>query len=206
MLTRTLAVFIFVAGIATISSAQDNTPSVKVGDHLFVTMTGDLAKEYYRLSFPQPGQPQTNNISIETSATIAQELGGKRYRIEFFNQTQAEDKPLCLVTFSTVIDASQLKTEVTQAQPEKIWTNIDDGHFRQKALAINSGALSSTQLSPAKMPIFRSPAGIVDVLLRSPADIVDIKFTKQEQILRLTLSDLKGVTLRSWKLDEEVSK
>lgn len=156
---RTFACFMFVVGITTNLFAGENTPTV--GDQIFVTMTGDVAKEYHRLTSSEKDQQPKSGLSIGTSATIAQELKGGRYRIEHVSPIQAKGKPPRLVTFSTVIDASQLKTETT----------------------------------PKNTPVYSSPADT------GPATV-----TQQEQkSLRLDLSELKDVKLRSWKLDEEVA-
>jgi hypothetical protein len=66
---RTFACSIFVVGITTNLFARENTPTV--GDQIFVTMTGDVAKEFHRLTSSEKDEQPKSGLSIHTSATIA---------------------------------------------------------------------------------------------------------------------------------------
>lgn len=161
MLLRTLAAFSVISLATTSSPAEERMVTAKVGDTVLVSMTGDVAKEYVRLNHGVNGvQIEADKIILETTAVVAQRLDDGCFRIDHFSQTQVKGKPLCLVTFSTVVNAAQIKME----------------------------------LVPEDTPVFSAPS-----------EVVKAKFTTAGQInFRLSLSTVKGVTLRSWKLDEEV--
>jgi hypothetical protein len=178
MLLRTLVAFFVVALAATVSPAEERPVTAKVGDTVIVSMTGDVAKEYVRLN--HRASIEAKEVNVETTAVIAQKLDDGRFRIEHFSQTQEKGKPPCLVSFSTIIDAAQIERVI--GVEFIIDHGIDEVHGKNVEFVPEDTAVSS-----------------------SPSEVVKVKFTEAVRInFRVSLSNVEGVTLRSWKLDEEV--
>lgn len=137
----------------------------KAGDHLFLRMTGDVAKEYARLTgaFPENGAPA--GLEIETSATVTQALADRPIRIEHTSHIIRDGKRVRLVTLTGKIDRKEVTTEVT----------------------------------PKGTPVYASPEDYE----KGSKPTATNKDTKS---LRLQLSNLKGLRLRSWALTEEIGE
>jgi hypothetical protein len=165
MLLKPLGTCVLALGFAANLLAEPPLPVPKVGDQVSITMTGDLANEFQRcITGSQQDQPSVSGLSIQTTGTITQALDGGRFRIDNFSPVQAKEKPIRLVTFSTIVAAPTLKTS----------------------------------LIPTPAIVFASPA--------SPPVVVPAKSRQEQKNVQLHLSELKGVKIRTWKLDEEIDK
>jgi len=163
MLARLLAVLASLTGIVTIAYAEETKPAVRIGGEVNLTMTEELAHQYRRLILVRFGQGSSlPNLTIETSAIVAQRLDDRHYRIEHWAPIVEEGKPPRMLTLSAIVKESQLQPAVTKA----------------------------------RTPVYDSPASTAKPRLT----------TEDHHGLRLNLSELHGVTLRTWKLDEEVAK
>ena len=109
MMSRAIVAVALVMIAPAILMAADRTPTIGVGDQVLITMRGDLAKAYRRLSDSR----QVDDQPIEVAGAITQDCGDGRYRIENHCRIQNDSKPPILVSLSTTIDASQLKTQVS---------------------------------------------------------------------------------------------
>jgi hypothetical protein len=155
---RALAALTLVVVIGNGLLAQQNDATAKVGDHLFIQMTGDLAKEYAQRSGSLRINEVPDGLQIETSATIAQKLNDGRIRIEHTSHLNREGGTTRLVTLTATVDPTNITTDVT----------------------------------PKGTPVFASPGA------------KGKRTTEDTKTLRLKLSDLKGLKLRTWTLSEEI--
>lgn len=118
MVLRTLAAFVLVILLIKelpaqqVRSQQIDT-AAKVGDHLVLRMTGDLAKEYAKCRGEYSDGKFPSGLQIDTIATIEQELDGGQIRIEHSMPVRENGAKTRLVTLSAVIDSSTLKTSTT---------------------------------------------------------------------------------------------
>lgn len=159
MLMRTLAALAVLAVIGKGSLfAQQNT-STKVGEHIVIQMTGDLAVEYAKCTGSISKDKVPPGLEISTTATIAQKLKDGRIRVEHTSHIVRTGEPLRLVTLTGIVDSTELTTDIT----------------------------------PKGTEVFASP-GAKPTLK-----------TTETHTLRLTLSDLKGLKLRTWTLAEELA-
>ncbi len=107
MLMRTLAALAALAVIGNGSIfAQQNT-STKVGDHLVIQMTGDLAVEYAKRTGSINKDKVPPGLEISTTATIAQKLENGRIRVEHTLHIVRDGEPVRLVTLTATVDSSK---------------------------------------------------------------------------------------------------
>jgi len=165
MMARVLAVFLVVAvfGNGPLFSQED--ASAKVGDLLFVRMTGDLAKEYAQRSGSLRENEAPAGLEISTSATIAQTLDNGRIRIEHWSQIKRDGKQDRLLTLTAIVDRTKITTDVTRKGT----------------------------------PVYASPAAHKNGAKPSLT-------TEDANVLRLQLSDLTGLKLRTWTLESEIGE
>jgi hypothetical protein len=93
--------------------AQQTAASTKVGDLLFVRMTGDLAKQYARSTGGLKDIEVPGGLEIETTATVAQQFGDGRVRIEHSRICKRKGNPDALITMTATVDSSALTADVT---------------------------------------------------------------------------------------------
>ena len=165
MLVRTLAALVVVAVFGNGLFAHGDNASVKVGDHLFIRMTGDLAKEYARRTGLLRDNEAPDDVKVEISATIAQKLDNGRIRIEDSSFIKRDGKQDRLITLTATVDRTKVTTDVT----------------------------------PKGTPIYASPAAHKNGTKPTLT-------TEDTNVLRLHLSDLKGLKLRTWTLAEEIGE
>lgn len=158
MVIRILAALALVLAIGNGLFAQQNHSTAKVGDHLTIQMTGDLAKEYAQRTGSLRGNGAPDGLQIETSATIAQQLNDGRIRIEHTSHLNREGGTTRLVTLTATVDPTRITTAVT----------------------------------PKGTPVYAFPGA-------------EPKLTSEvTKTLRLKLSNLHGLKLRTWTLSEEI--
>ena len=163
MLFRTLAALVVFAVIGNRLPAQEDNVTINAGDQLVISMTGDLAKEYARLTCSQRGVVQSEGLQVQMFATIVQKLDRGRYRIEYSSHIiKVDGNPSRLVTLAAVVDATQIKSEAI----------------------------------PRNTPTYSSPADI-------QKGVKPTLTQKDQKLLRVDLSDLKNLKLRTWTLAEE---
>ncbi len=75
-------------------------------------MTGDLAKEYARRTGSPTGDAP-DGLAIETIATIEQQVGDGRIRIEHSSPINTDGKLVRLLTLTATVDSTTVTTEVT---------------------------------------------------------------------------------------------
>lgn len=160
MVARLLAAFTLVIAIGNELCAQQDQVEVQVGDHLAITLTGDLAKEYAQRTGLLPDGEASDGIQIETTATIAQELDDGRIRIEHTSHVNRNGEQARLVTLTATVDPAKITSAVT----------------------------------PKGTRIFASPGS------------KPILTSEEMRTLRLQLSDLKGLHLRTWTLSDEIGE
>ncbi len=165
MIVRNLIVLAAVIVFSNGLLAQQHDTPIKTGDHIFIRMTGELAKEYARLTDSPRNDGETSGYSIETSATIVQNLDDGRIRIERSVPLKRAGKPDRYLTLTATVDKEKLKTDVTP-----------------------KGAASYA--SPAEYKNGAQPK----------------LTTEDSKSLRLELSELKGLKLRTWTLAEEIGE
>lgn len=163
MLARTLAALAVVAVIENGLWAQQRDDAAKVGDHLVIRMTGDLAKQYTRCTGSLQENEAPAGLAIETIATIAQKLDDGRIRIEHSSRIKGNGNQARLVTLTATIDSAKVTTDVT----------------------------------PKGTPIYASPAA-------HKSGTKPAMTSEDTKILRLQLSELKGLKLCMWTLAEEI--
>ena len=94
--------------------AQENAPPAKVGGHLIIEMTGELAKEYSRRS-RGIDRPVSDAVHVSTSATIAQKRPDGKFRIEHSSPINRDGQPPRLITLTAFVDPAAIKSTVTPA-------------------------------------------------------------------------------------------
>jgi hypothetical protein len=107
---RAFAALVVISSIGCDLFAQQKKTTPGVGDHLVITMTGDLAKEYAR-RIGSRGQ-DLPGLEIETTATIAQQFGDGRVRIEHSSPVSRDGKLTRLVTLTGIVDSTKVETTV----------------------------------------------------------------------------------------------
>lgn len=158
MVLRILAALTLILGIGNGLYAQQSHATAKVGDHLAIRMTGDLAKEYAQRTGSLRGNQAPTGFQIEISATIAQHLTDGRIRIEHTSHINRDGGTTRLVALTATVDPTKITKDIT----------------------------------PKGAPVYASPGA-------EPKLTTEITKT-----LRLKLSDLKGLKLRTWTLSEEI--
>jgi len=154
MLVRTLTALVVVTVVGNSLFAHEDDTSANVGDHLFIRMTGDLAKEYSRHTGLLRNNEAPAGLRIEISATIVRELDNGRIRIEHSSLIKRDGKQARLITLTA-------------------------------------------EITPKGTPIYASPAA-------HKKGTKPKLTTRDSNMLRLQLSDLKGLKLRTWTLAEEI--
>ena len=164
MLARTLAALTALAVLGNGPLfAQQHVTSAKVGDHLVIRMTGDLAREYAQRTGSLGETKAPAGLEIETHATIAQTLDNGRIRIEHSSHIKHDSKQDRLVTLTATVDRTKLTTNATRKGT----------------------------------PVYASPA--------AHRNGTKPRLTTEDtKMLRLQLSELKGLKLRTWTLAEEI--
>jgi hypothetical protein len=140
--------------------AQQNDDTARIGGHLAVRMTGDLAKEFAQRTGLLGKNDAPDGLQIETIATIEQQLDDGRVRIEHSSHVNREGKTSRLVTLTGTVDPTAITTDITPKG-------------------------TSVYASPRAKPVLT---------------------TEETKMLRLKLSDLKGLKLRTWTLFEEIGE
>jgi hypothetical protein len=107
---RAFAALVVISSIGCELFAQQKDTIPRVGDHVVIKMTGDLAKEYARRTGSLAQFPL--GLEIETTATIAQQFGDGRVRIEHSSHVRREGKLTRLVTLTGIIDSTKVETNV----------------------------------------------------------------------------------------------
>ena len=145
--------------------AHEVGAAAKAGDHVFLRMTGDVAREYARLTgtIPENGVPA--GLEIETTATITQVLEDGQLRIEHSSNVIQNGRRARLITLTGTVDRDEVVTDVTP-KGTPVYSSPEDHNKGSKPTATNKDAKS----------------------------------------LRLQLSGLKGLRLRSWSLVEEIGE
>lgn len=96
-----------------IESTRANDAELKVGDHLDLHLTGDLAKEYaHRTGSPIPADPRAR-LQIQVSAVIAQELDDGRLRIEHTSRMLREGEDIRRVTLTAIVGRQEIAEIIT---------------------------------------------------------------------------------------------
>jgi hypothetical protein len=176
MVIRTFTGFVLGVILAKELSAQQPDLSSKVGTHVVITMTGELAKEYAKRTGSYTDGKFPAGLQIQTIAVIDHVTEDGKLRIEHTanvwakevtknggsdpQSTRQKDSPTQLLTLTGTIDPRRMKTEVTPV-----------------------GTLIS------KDPISKP----------EPSNVESRTFT-------LELPDLKGLKLRTWTLVEETGE
>jgi len=147
---RTLTALVVVAVMGNGLFAQEGNPSAKVGDHLFIRMTGDLAKEYARRIGLPLGNQAPAGLKIETSATIAQTLGNGRIRIEHSSRIKRDGKQDRLITLTATVDPTKITTHVTHKGTPVYASPADHKNGTKPALTKGDTKTLRLQLSTLK--------------------------------------------------------
>jgi hypothetical protein len=164
MLVLTLAVLAIVGAMENRSLfAQQNDAAAKVGDHLVIRMTGNLAKQYARCIGSRLKNEAPAGLMIETTATIVQKLDDGQVRIEHVSHINRNGNPMCLVTLTATVNSSKITSDVV----------VKGTVVYASPLAHQKGAKGTPTQEDTKT-------------------------------LRLQLSELKGLKLRTWSLAEEI--
>jgi hypothetical protein len=93
--------------------AQQNDATARVGDVILIKMTGDVARDYARRIGSLPEIAERNGLEIQTTAMIAQQLDGGRFRIEHYANVNHEGKTVRLVTLTGIVDPAKITSAVT---------------------------------------------------------------------------------------------
>jgi hypothetical protein len=158
MFKRTLVALAALALIGNVSLFAKQNTSTKVGQHLVLQMTGDLAVEYAKCTGSINKDNVPPGLEIETTATIVQQLEDGLIRVEHTSHIVRDGEPDRLVTLTSTVDSTKLTTDVT----------------------------------PKGTEVYASPGA-------KPT-----RTTTETQTLRLSLSDLQALKLRTWTLAEEL--
>lgn len=159
MVLRMLSALTVVLLIGSGLIAQQHDTATNIGEILSIKMTGDLAKEYARLTGSLRGD-EAWGLQVDTTAMIAQKLNDGRIRIEHSSHVIRQGKTARLVTLTATVDTKDITADIL----------------------------------PTGTPISASPGAVSE-----PS-------SKETKTLRLTLSNLKGLKLRSWSLSEEIGE
>ena len=165
MASRVLAMFLVVTVVGNGPLFAKEGSSANVGDHLFVQMTGELAKEYAQCSGVLQKNEAPAGLDVQTTATVAQTLANGRIRIEHWAPIKRDGKQDRLLTLTAIVDRTNITTDVT----------------------------------PKGTHVYASPAAHKDGAKPSLT-------AEDANVLRLQLSDLKGVKLRTWTLASEIGE
>ncbi len=160
MLIRTLTTLAVLAVFGNESLLAQQNTATKVGEHLAIQMTGDLAVEYAKRTGSINKDKVPNGLEISTTATIVQKFKDGRIQIEHTSHIVRDGEPVRLVTLTATVDSTKLTTDIT----------------------------------PKGTEVYASP-GAKPTLT-----------TTETQRLRVTLSDLKALKLRTWTLAEELGE
>ena len=122
MVLRMLAAFILVVLVRHELPAQQVDTAAKVGDHLVISMMGDLAKEYAKRTGTYSEGKFPNGLQIDTIATIERELDEKQFRFEHTTYVVANGKPNRLVTLTGIVDSKRF-SRVLPPKDAQVYAN-----------------------------------------------------------------------------------
>lgn len=161
MFTKTwLALLVIVSFVTRAASAQEPE---RIQGFVVLEMSGELALEYGKLTGTVKSDQVPKDLSISTTAIVAQHLEGEKIRLEHSCPIMKKESSTQLVTLTVTVDKTAIKTTET----------------------------------PAATKIYSSPGAGQS----GEQPTVTENETKQ---LTLSLSDLTGVKLRTWKLVTEI--
>ncbi len=165
MISRIPAVFLVFAAVGSGQLNAQEDSSVRVGDHLFVRMTGERAKEYAKRSGLLQENKAPASLKIEASAMVTQTLDNGRVRVEHWLPIKRKGKQEQLLTLAAIVNRTEITSDVTRKGT----------------------------------PVYASPGAHKNGAKPS-------LITEDATELRLQLSDLKGLKLRTWTLASEIGE
>jgi len=165
MTSRIFAVLLVATVVGNGPLLAKESSSAKVGDHLFVQLTGDLAIKYAQYCGILQKNEAPAGLDVQTTATVAQTLENGRIRIEHWAPIKRDGKQDRLLTLTATVDPANITTDVTRKGT----------------------------------PVYASPAAHKNGAKPSLT-------TEDADVLRLQLSGLKGVKLRTWTLADEIGE
>ena len=176
MLVRSLSIFLLGVLLARGLLAQQHGTTVKPGSSVFVTMTGELAKEYAKRTGLYADGKFPSGFRVETIAVIEQVLNDGQLLIEH----SVEVGPRELVKSS----GSEPKSNRLTGSPTKLLTL--------------SGTIDTKRVKAESLPVATLQSN--DPNSKPESSIAE------SGSLRLELADLKGLRLRIWTLSEEIGQ
>ncbi|MCA9193016.1 MAG: hypothetical protein KDB03_14675 [Planctomycetales bacterium] len=169
MLTRTLTILVALMVLSNgylFSQEPTRFSREKQTRVITLEMSGELAKEYIKITGPIDGDEITGNFNITRTAFIADHLENDQVRIEHSAHVASEGSQYRLVTLTATVDEKNLRSLVrTVLVGDFAFSDSPDANESGKSPIMSTRHISATQLS---------------------------------------LTELKGVKLRSWTLESEI--
>lgn len=114
-MSNVLGVLILCQLIANHAVGQITDAKPNVGDQLFIELTDKLAQEYSsRLGVRLPPDP---GLTVQSSATVEQQLKDGQLRISHHSPVKSAGKPRML-TLTAVVDPKQITVDLTPANTQ----------------------------------------------------------------------------------------
>lgn len=113
MVVRALVACVIVAVTGAQIHAEQNDAPPKVGDTIFITISGDLAKAYARRVQLIDNADRLPGLAIGTTARVEQQLENGQLRVEHSGAARADGQTTRLVTLTAIVDSSKITTHVS---------------------------------------------------------------------------------------------
>jgi hypothetical protein len=150
MFGKIVSAFVVVAVMGSLLFANEKAAKINVGDHLFIQMTGELAKEYSRRTTSQKKMEKLDGIQISTSAMVSQQLEDGRYRIEHTSHIVTNNKSPRLITLTAIIDSANVKQDVVLKNTPVYGSPADHQKGVKPTLTQNDSPIYRLELSDLK--------------------------------------------------------
>ena len=162
---RVLAVIVVTTVVGNETLLAKERASAKVGDRLFVRMTGELAEKYAQFCGMLQKNKTPAGLEVQAVAIVSNTMENGRISIEHWTPFKRDGKQDRLLTLKATVDSSHITTDLLH-----------------KGTPVY--ASSESHKNGAKPSLT----------------------TENSDVLRLHLSDLKGVKLCTWILADEISE